>query len=419
MKQITAYLTFLSLLFVGISNLFAQNTKRILFIGNSYTYVNNLPQLLRDLALSSGDTIIFDSSAPGGYTFQNHCTNATTLSKIAQGNWDYVVLQEQSQKPSFSPQQVASEVLPFAKRLDSLVHVSNTCAQTIFYMTWGRIAGDASNCQFYPPVCTYAGMQQRLTESYLLMANNNNAVVAPIGDAWKNVRAQYPNINLYSSDGSHPSIEGSYLAACVLYASIFKTTCVGLSFNSSVSQSNAAILQQIASSTVLDSIDYWNTNIYYPKASFTYIINGNTINLQSENNNATSYAWSFGDGNVGTGLSVNYNYNQAGAYQILHTTTNNCFSNTDTLLVNIDAATIIEASKVCSNKVWYNKNSRRLQINNENCNSLPMPYSIIDARGNIISKSVITNNSIDVSHLRAGVYLLQQNSQVHKFVILD
>ena len=74
-------------------------TKNILFLGNSYTAVNNLPQMFADVAGSAGHTAITDFNAPGGYTLQGHSTNATSLSKITSGGWDFVVLQEQSQHP--------------------------------------------------------------------------------------------------------------------------------------------------------------------------------------------------------------------------------------------------------------------------------------------------------------------------------
>jgi hypothetical protein len=79
---------------------FAQ-PKKILFIGNSYTYVNDLPKMLSELALVTGDSLIYDSNTPGGYTFQLHSTNATTLAKINSKKWGLCRLQEQSQLPSF------------------------------------------------------------------------------------------------------------------------------------------------------------------------------------------------------------------------------------------------------------------------------------------------------------------------------
>src|SRR4030095_16902448 len=142
----------LSILLIFTSLTMHAQVTKVLFIGNSYTYVNDLPLLVHDLALANGDTIIVDSSAPGGSTLEMHCTNATTISKIYSQQWDYVILQEQSQLPSFQPSQVLTDVYPFAAQLDSMIHNNNPCTETVFYMTWGRKNGDASNCASYPPI---------------------------------------------------------------------------------------------------------------------------------------------------------------------------------------------------------------------------------------------------------------------------
>ena len=59
-----------------------QITRRVLFLGNSYTSVNNLPQLISDVALSAGDTLMFDSNTPGGYQLLDHNIDSVTISKI-------------------------------------------------------------------------------------------------------------------------------------------------------------------------------------------------------------------------------------------------------------------------------------------------------------------------------------------------
>ena len=107
-------------------------TKRALFLGNSYTAYNNLPQLVADAAASAGDVLLFGSNTPGGYTLQGHSTNATSQALIATGTWDYVVLQEQSQAPSFPLSQVEAQVFSFAALLDDQIHVANPCAETVF-----------------------------------------------------------------------------------------------------------------------------------------------------------------------------------------------------------------------------------------------------------------------------------------------
>ena len=82
--------------------IFSQQTKDVLFVGNSYTFYNDLPEMVKQIALSFGDTLNYESSTPGGASFAMHATNATTIFKINQQAWDYVVLQAQSQEPSLS-----------------------------------------------------------------------------------------------------------------------------------------------------------------------------------------------------------------------------------------------------------------------------------------------------------------------------
>ena len=117
--------------------------KKVLFLGNSYTSVNSLPTLVKDIALSFGDTMLTDQNTPGGHQLVQHVVNTTTLSKISSQNWDNVVIQEQSQKPSFSPGQVATDVYPYAEILCDSIRSNYSCSEPIFYMTWGRKNADA------------------------------------------------------------------------------------------------------------------------------------------------------------------------------------------------------------------------------------------------------------------------------------
>jgi hypothetical protein len=195
MKKIFTYILF-SLFCINFFAVQGQATKKALFLGNSYTGYNNLAQLTATLALSAGDSLISTALTPGGYTLEGHSTNSNTLNAISNGSWDFVVLQEQSQRPSFPATQVTQEVFPYARALDSLINQHNSCAETVFYMTWGRKNGDASNCAFWPPVCTYEGMDSLLNLRYRQMANDNDAIVSPVGAVWHYIRDTYPNIEL-------------------------------------------------------------------------------------------------------------------------------------------------------------------------------------------------------------------------------
>jgi PKD repeat protein len=382
-----------------ISVSFAQ-TKNVLFLGNSYTGVNNLPLLTYNLALSLGDTINYDSNTPGGYTYQGHSTNATSLAKIAQGNWDFVVLQEQSQMPSFPPSQVATEVYPYAQILFDSIKLANACAEPLFYMTWGRKNGDAGNCASYPPLCTYDGMQGRLRESYMEMSVDNGCSVSPVGAAWRYVRDNYPTIELYSADESHPSINGSYLAACVHYASIYRESPVGASFISTVTAIDAAILQEAAELVVLDSLSTWRIGDNDVVASFTSNTVGGSTVFSENGTNGTTYSWDLDDGSTETAASFSYTYADDGIYNVELIATNGCDSDTVSQQVTINTTGIRENTlEVIVYKV---QNDYTLTFTN----STPRKLHLYDTKGGLLQVSSSNQSAIKITIPQAGMYIL-------------
>lgn len=245
------------LLVASVFFLSAQTTRKVLFVGNSYIYTNDLPNMIKTLASDCGDTLEYSQSTPGGCTFQNHLSNSTTLSLIQQGGWDHVVLQEQSQLPSFPYSQVQNECFPYASQLCEAIRESAPQAGIVFFMTWGRRDGDASNCANYPPLCTYEGMDSLLCARYTEMAEQNHAALSPVGRVWNHLRNEHPEIELYSSDGSHPSAVGSYAAAVTFYTILFRKnpSCISndLTLDAAVAQSIRETVEQV----VYDSLDYW------------------------------------------------------------------------------------------------------------------------------------------------------------------
>ena len=165
----------------------------------------------------AGATCLNIGNTPGGQTFQNHAANPINYQKMAAQNWDYIILQGQSQEPSFPFDQVNSQSLPYAVQLADSAKAIQPCSQVNFFMTWGRQNGDPQ----WDSINTFDKMNTRLRDAYLRIADSANAAVSPVGVAWKYVRDNYPVINLYQQDGSHPSLTGSYLAACVFYTSMF------------------------------------------------------------------------------------------------------------------------------------------------------------------------------------------------------
>lgn len=308
-------LTQLFLFFIIALSLNAQ-TKRVLFIGNSYTFYNDLPGLVEDAAASVGDALIHDEYAPGGARFFDHANDPSALNKIASDDWDHVVLQEQSLLPAFTDEQVESEVYPFAMSLCFAMRGNNACTRPIFYMTWGRENGDPINCEEYPWFCTYEGIDSMLNMRYRIMADNNEAYVSPVGAVWRYVRENHPEIDLYAGDGSHPTIRGSYLAAITFYTIIFQKDPSLITFNSTLDADMAADIRDAVKLLVYDDLAEWNIGDYDPVADFSASAEAGVLSFDNASIFADEYRWDFGDGNSSNTESPEYEYETEGDYTV-------------------------------------------------------------------------------------------------------
>lgn len=169
--------------------------QRILFIGNSFTARNDLPELTATIAATSGRTIDHQLVSAGGASLRRHW-NAGEASKLIQrGMFDVVVLQEQSTLPIKNRSRMHENVRLF----DQLVRDNG--AKTALYMTWAR--------QHAPQT------QAAITDAYTDIAKETGAILVPVGVAWDQCLRERDHPALFDSDGSHPSLAGSYLAACV------------------------------------------------------------------------------------------------------------------------------------------------------------------------------------------------------------
>ena len=230
-----------------------QDSLRVLWVGNSFSYCNDLPGMVQKIASTQKMKISCTRFLKGGERFSGHLKNKKLLQAIADGGWDYVVLQEQSTAPAMPTGQVAREVYPAARTLDSLVHATSPDARVIFYMTWGHKYGNRKPVAEYPLSNGYEGMQERLKTSYLEMAYDNGAWCAPVGMAWRAVRSERPDCILYRPDCYHPAVPGSYLAANVIFTTILQRP-YQTAFTAELPAEQAEYLQRTAQRTVLDNL---------------------------------------------------------------------------------------------------------------------------------------------------------------------
>lgn len=307
----------------------------VLFIGNSYIYSNDLPNTFRQLALSLGETVTVQSSAPGGYTLYQHSAYAPTLDAINAQPWDFVVMQEQSQLGAL-PSDVTSTEYGMLQ-LMAEIEANWECTYPVLYMTWGRENGDPQYCANHPFMCTYEGMQQALRNNYVALANFNDAWTSPVGVAWATVRAEHPTIDLYVDDGSHPSVAGTYLAACVFYCTLFHEPCTAATFNSSLDPATAATLRGIASSTVLDEFETWNLDL--PNGTDA-LLDGFQLGddyVTLIHNGAGEHLWTCTNGQSFTTGTCTFTFATSGSFVVTHTYNDPC-GNSDTRTFTFDMA---------------------------------------------------------------------------------
>ncbi len=382
--------------------------KNVLFIGNSYTFYNNMPQMVADMAQSTGDTLTFASSTLGGYTLQQHSTNAQTLALISQGAWDCVVLQEQSQYPSFPDGQYFPGSYVYAMFLDSLIHAASPCAETIFYRTWGRENGDQSNCASWPPVCTYEGMDSLLDLRYMLMGNDAGAMVSPVGRVWRAVRDQYyPGIQPYTSDGSHPSLAGSYIVAASMYVSIFDKDPSQITADFGLGSSAQNILD-IAKTIAYDDFSTYDfkKRIAPTVSVISYTSAGtNLYDLSSDASSETmDYSW-YVDGvlvdSVDQPQSVNLDLGMNKVMLVVQ----NCFGSDTAYL---DLTPIVSHQTEKDIWVYPNPSQGRVQINPDRFAELKS-IRLLDMRSRVLRVWDVPVTELDLSNLDAGNYILEMH----------
>lgn len=184
---------------------------RVLFIGNSHTYLHYMPEMLERLSASgsTAEKILADQMTGEGADLAWHWNNFPTRARIRSADWDYVVLQDRSG----GPLEAKERLFGHARKLHALIREQRAC--TLFYMTWAL--------RHHPET------QAEIAAVYAEIAHELHVPLAPVGLAWQRVLRQQPDFPLYHRDGRHASIAGAYLTACVFYGLLQEKSPLGLS----------------------------------------------------------------------------------------------------------------------------------------------------------------------------------------------
>jgi hypothetical protein len=182
--------------------------RRALFLGSSLTYANDMPFLVQALAQSVGETLDVAVVGRGGASLEDHWNKGEARTRIREGRWDFVVLQ---QGPSSLPESRAN-LREFTKRFAEPIRKIG--ARPALYMVWPS----ADRLAFFDEVRT----------SYERAAEDVNGMLLPAGEAWQAVWRRDPNVTLFRRDGVHPSPIGSFTVALSIFGMLYDRSLVGL-----------------------------------------------------------------------------------------------------------------------------------------------------------------------------------------------
>jgi hypothetical protein len=198
----------------------------ILFIGNSFTARNDLRGMVELIAEAAGKDLEHRLISVGGASLRTHWNKGEARRAIETGGYDAVVLQEQSTLPVKNAGRMHENVRLF----DEVIRAAG--ARTVLYMTWARAHAPES--------------QKLITDAYLEIGRELGAAVIPAGNAWARILSREDPPKLHDRDGSHPTLAGTYLAACCAFATLFGHSPVGLWAPVEIPAMQVAMLQRAA-----------------------------------------------------------------------------------------------------------------------------------------------------------------------------
>lgn len=214
--------------------------KRVLFIGNSFTYFNDMPLFFEQLANDAGFDVHAVSVTKGGWYLHQFADPENDMGKELRSvyprhQWDYIVLQDQSFNPAGDPEDFLASV----RSLRALMPQG----RFVFYQTWPY---EPNTAKLASVKTSYDDMYAGLRDAYTQAAREHDGLLVPVGDGFHLVWQRKPELSLYMPDAFHPNLAGSYLAACLFFGCLSGISPLTLSTPKKLDESKAKYLRELA-----------------------------------------------------------------------------------------------------------------------------------------------------------------------------
>ena len=238
-----------------------RDTTSYLFIGNSYTFYYTYPMIFKEIAWSEGHYALCDIFISGGYTMKAHLANKYSREVVDRGGYEYAFLQDQSILPTLMGTPDDTGTVEYMREMVGNVRKASPAVKPIIEITWGRKHGNNAFGKKYEHLiakyphfyANYEAMQARIIEVTTEEAKMLGVDLSPVGVAWRIVRRERPDIELYWKDAHHQSYAGSYLAAAVAYQVVYRTPFSERAANAKLDAETAAYLRSVAERVVLNN----------------------------------------------------------------------------------------------------------------------------------------------------------------------
>ncbi|MBL1280553.1 MAG: hypothetical protein COA33_009785 [Fluviicola sp.] len=310
LKSIGAFLV--TLFFGATANAASVNPIKVLFIGNSYTHMNDMPKTVEKIARSKNRNVFVKQSAVSSSTFKLHSERAGLFDDINSEQWDFVILQGFSRELGQEFSTIDSVSVPYITKIVNAIYANNACSQVMLYMTWGYENG----YEFDDRLNTYPKMAAKVESGYTYISDMFSIPIVPVGNIYREILLSDQKIQLYRDDSQHPTKISSFLIASTFYTSIFNDSLTN-SFTGGFEVEELDKVRELIYNYVQNNRSKYKLDLNtFSVAFYTSSLGKHEVDVHSNYPDAQSVFWDFGDGNTSKFAHLRHLYKEPGEYEL-------------------------------------------------------------------------------------------------------